>query len=163
MIKTPRLFLREFIAEDAESFYKLNADIEVIQYTGDPPFADIAEAKSFIRNYNAYRHTGMGRWATIEAATGDFIGFCGLKKHEDGEVDLGYRLMKSTWGKGYATEAAKACIAYAFDTLDLNSLIGRVAKKNLSSIRVLEKCDFHREAEAPCDALPGWRYRLFKP
>jgi RimJ/RimL family protein N-acetyltransferase len=159
-LRTDRLLLREFHPDDAQGFYEFNADLEVIRYTGDPPFESVEAAREFIQAYDAYAKHSMGRWAVVEVQTGDFIGFCGLKKHEDGEVDLGYRLRRDRWGRGYATEAAQGCIAYAFHELKLDSLIGRVAKDNYASIRVLEKLGFHREADAPCDSLPGWRYRI---
>jgi ribosomal-protein-alanine N-acetyltransferase len=158
-LRTPRLLLREFKPEDAQGFYELNTDPEVIRYTGDPPFVSVEAARTFIQDYDAYAKHGIGRWAVIEEATGDFVGFCGLKKHEDGEVDLGYRLRRDRWGRGYATEAAQRCIEYAFKELKLKSLIGRVAKDNHSSIRVLEKLGFEREADVSCESLPGWRYR----
>ncbi|MEZ4687860.1 MAG: GNAT family N-acetyltransferase [Bacteroidia bacterium] len=79
-------------------FYELNADPEVIRYTGDPPFGSVEEARKFIEEYDAYAKHGIGRWAVIEEEMGDFIGFCGLKKHDDGEVDLGYRLRRRPLG-----------------------------------------------------------------
>ena len=158
-LRTSRLILREFQPADAQGFYELNADPEVIRYTGDPPFGSVEEARTFIEEYDAYAKHGIGRWAVIEVETGDFIGFCGLKKHDDGEVDLGYRLRRDRWGKGYATEAAQRSIEYAFEDLKLESLIGRVAKENYPSIRVLEKLGFALEADVPCESLPGWRYR----
>ncbi|MEZ4687861.1 MAG: GNAT family N-acetyltransferase [Bacteroidia bacterium] len=66
------------------------------------------------------------------------------------------------WGRGYATEAALRCIEYAFEDMKLESLIGRVAKENYPSIRVLEKLGFVLEADVPCESLPGWRYRRVK-
>lgn len=161
-IQTERLGLRPFQLTDAEAFFLLNNNKEVIQYTGDPSFESVAHAHAFIAGYHAYQETGMGRWAVVDRETEAFIGFCGLKKHADGEVDLGYRFYKEVWGKGYATESSLACIDYAFTHLGLPSLIGRVAKQNLASIRVLEKCGFILESEQTCGTLPGWIYRLEK-
>ena len=91
----------------------------------------------------------MGRWAVIRKKDDAFLGWCGLKKHEDGMVDLGFRLMKKYWNKGYATEAAKACVDHGFNTLGLKEIIGRAAQENMASINVLEKCgmDFWKEDE----------------
>jgi RimJ/RimL family protein N-acetyltransferase len=69
----------------------------------------------------------------------EFLGWCGLKYlFETNEVDLGYRFMKKFWGKGYATEAALACIEYGFATLNLHQIVGRALPGNLASIKVLE-------------------------
>lgn len=161
-IETPRLGLRPFLITDAGSFFEMNADPEVIRYTGDAPFKHVAEAADFIASYDAYSRTGMGRWAVIEKESEQFVGFCGLKKHAHGEVDLGYRMMRQVWGKGYATESSQACMRHAFENLQLESLIGQVAKANAASIRVLEKCGFTRESERLCGDFPGWVYRLHR-
>ena len=69
------------------------------------------------------------------------MGWCGLKYlSETNEVDLGYRFMKKFWDKGYATEAALACIEYGFNRLNLQRIVGRALPGNLASIKVLEKC-----------------------
>lgn len=141
VLQTERLALRELYPSDAQFFYDLNSDPEVIRWTGDPPFESVEAAREFLEAYPDFRNHGYGRWAVERKADGEVIGWCGLKNHEEeGFVDLGFRFFRREWGKGYATEAAKACIDYGFLYLDLQSIIGRAASENKASIRVLQKC-----------------------
>ncbi|MEL7065484.1 MAG: GNAT family N-acetyltransferase, partial [Bacteroidota bacterium] len=87
--ETSRLWFRKFVPEDATAFFQLNLDPEVIRHTGDPPFESVESARTFIEQYKAYEKWGFGRWAIIEKDTDAFIGFCGLSKNEQGDVDLG--------------------------------------------------------------------------
>ena len=84
----------------------------------------------------------MGRWTIELKTTGKVLGWCGLKRHEKGDVDLGFRIFRKHWNKGFATEAAKANIEYRFRTLKLNSIIANHQEGNLASKRVLEKLGF---------------------
>jgi len=140
ILETERCFLRELAVTDAQHFYDLNADSEVIKYTGDKAFSTITEAKSFLENYNQYELYGYGRWAVIDKNSNAFLGWCGLKYSPDlDEVDLGFRFFKKYWNLGYATETAKACIEYGFNHLQLTTIFGRAMELNIGSIKVLEK------------------------
>jgi RimJ/RimL family protein N-acetyltransferase len=126
--------------EDAELAYLLNSDPEVIQYTGDDPFESVEEAKTFLENYASYRTYGFGRWGVILKETNEYLGWCGLKyTPELDEFDIGYRLMKKFWGKGYATEAAEACIKLGFEQFNMQTIVGRAMPANAASVRVLQK------------------------
>lgn len=150
LIHTARLRLREMEESDAPLMFELNRDPEVLRYTGDASFSNLAEALEIVRYVRAqYATQGMGRWAVELVSTGEVIGWCGLKKWPDsGMVDLGYRLFRRFWGAGYATEAAMACVRYGFDTLGLPEITGRVVPANVASVRVLEKLGFARTGEA---------------
>jgi len=140
IIETNRLYLRELNAADAENFFLLNSDEEVIKYTGDKAFETITEAKSFLENYNPYHQFGYGRWAVIDKSNDEFLGWCGLKYSlEVDAVDIGFRFFKKHWNKGFATESAKACIDYGFEKLNLKTIVGRAMEANIASIKVLEK------------------------
>ncbi len=139
LIETPRLILREFEISDAAALYELNSDPEVMRYTGDRPFSSIAEAETFVHNYDTYQRQGFGRWAVMSKDTGRLIGWCGLKRNEKDLIDIGFRFFREQWGKGYATEAAKATLDYGFEQLGLEQIIGRAARENKASLRVLEK------------------------
>lgn len=140
IIETNRLYLRELSIADAENFYLLNADKEVIKYTGDKAFDSINEAKSFLVSYNPYQEYGYGRWAVIDKSNEDFLGWCGLKySSEVDEIDIGFRFFKKHWNKGFATESAKACIDYGFEKLNMQTIVGRAMELNTASIKVLEK------------------------
>lgn len=153
LIETDRLGMRAFVPNDAPLIFELNSDPKVIQYTGDPAFQSFQEAREFLINYKDYEKNNMGRWAVFIKSTNEFIGFCGLKKHDDGMVDLGYRFMQKHWGKGYATESSMGCIEYAKNHLDLTEIIGRTSAKNTGSMNVLEKLGFQFSHRDECNGL----------
>ena len=142
LLETPRLRLREMIADDADHAFALNNDPEVLRYTGDDPFATVEEARDFLVAYPAYKRDGFGRWA-VELHDGTWLGWCGLRRQVDGTVDLGYRLLRAHWGQGYATEAGRACIDLGFTRFGLDTIIARVVRANVGSVRVLEKLGMH--------------------
>jgi len=142
ILETKRLYLRAFIKGDGFFFYHLNNDPDVIKYTGNTSFSSLNEANFFIEKYDDYKRNGYGRWAVCLKESHEFIGWCGLKKEkETDDVDLGFRFFKKHWGKGYATEAALACIKYGFLELNLSEIIGRAHVDNKASIEVLKKCN----------------------
>ncbi|CAN5198298.1 GNAT family N-acetyltransferase [soil metagenome] len=148
ILRTPRLILREFIVEDALNMFELNADPEIIRFTGDEPFKSIDEAIALMKNYEQYRSYGYGRWTVLEELSSEYVGWCGLNfNSESGETDLSFRFKRNRWGKGIATEAAIACINYGFNELKLSKIIGRAMKENRASIRVLEKTGMQFEKE----------------
>jgi RimJ/RimL family protein N-acetyltransferase len=165
IIETDRLLLRTFTLSDALLIYKLNLDPEVIRYTGDP-ILDIAHAQEVLEQtilpqYSLYNH---GRWAVHIKPELEFIGWCGLKgRPEKNEIDLGYRFVKTEWGKGYATEAAYACLKYGFEKLNLQRIVGRAMPQNIASLRVLEKCGMHYIGEEEVDGHTAKTYEAFNP
>lgn len=154
VLRTERMLLREIGVADAPFFHALNADPEVMRWTGDAPFPDLAATEAFIRDYPAYRVDGFGRWAMVRLTDGEVLGWCGLRRQADGEVDLGYRLFRRHWGHGHATEASMACVRFGFDVLGLQAIIGRAARANTASIRVLEKVGMRFWKEGPCEGIP---------
>jgi len=139
ILETKRLVLREITVTDAEVMFDLNSDSEVIKYTGDDSFKSIGEAKYFLDKYSDYQRNGYGRWAVILKSESRVLGWCGLKKRDDGVIDLGFRFFKKDWGKGYATEAAEGCLKLGFNQFGMTEIIGQAAVANTGSIRVLEK------------------------
>jgi ribosomal-protein-alanine N-acetyltransferase len=144
---TERLILRELLPTDAERLFELDSNPEVHKYLGNNPITAIEQAREVIANIRLqYVENGIGRWAVIEKSSGNFIGWSGLKfikEYENNHInfyDVGYRLMPKYWGKGYATESAKAAIEYGFTKLNLNEIIGTVNVDNIKSRRALEKC-----------------------
>lgn len=144
ILETERLRLREIIVADAPFFFALNSDPEVIRYTGDDAFTDIHAAETFLKGYDHYTKYGFGRWAMVTKGEEKIVGWCGLKySPEVDEYDLGYRLFRDEWGKGYATEAGIACLHMGFEEFNMPMIVGRALKANTGSIRVLEKCGMH--------------------
>jgi [ribosomal protein S5]-alanine N-acetyltransferase len=154
MIRTERLVLREFEMKDAVGLFMLNADPAVLRYTGDHPFSSIADAEKLISTYTCYRTDGFGRYSMVRVPDGAFLGWCGLRKQANGVVDLGYRLQHCYRGKGYATEAGLASVEFGFEEFGLTNIIGRVSRKNVASIRVLEKCGFRYVKEEAAPGIP---------
>lgn len=148
VFQTPRLILSKFSIMDAQNFYDLNSNPKVLQYTGDNAFSSIAEAEDFLKNYSDYKRNGYGRWAVLDKNSTEFLGWCGLK-FDGKETDIGFRFFEEHWGKGYATESAKACLEYGFEELSLTEIIGRAMKENLASHKVLSKIglNFSHEIE----------------
>lgn len=162
LFKSARLGFRPFKTQDAEAFFRMNSDPEVLRYTGDLPFRNMEDCRNFIENYQAYQLWGYGRWAMIELSNNRFIGFCGFKYHEEDYVDLGFRILRDKWHKGYATEAAKACLDYGFNALQFKEVIGRVSHENLASIRVLEKVGFEFWKKGECMGISDALYYRVK-
>lgn len=164
VLETERFWMRRFMVEDAEDMYLLNADPDVIRYTGDVAFNTVEATREFIANYNPYDTEGFGRWVCVLKDTNEIIGWCGLRMQPDmGLVDLGYRFHKRFWGKGYATETGLASVEHGFRNHNLDVIIGRAMKENIASIRVLQKCGMEYWRDADCGEEPGVIYRVYNP
>jgi ribosomal-protein-alanine N-acetyltransferase len=142
LFETPRLRTRLFTLEDAELLCNLNSDPEVIRYVGEKPCDDVESAKKILDEiilpqYSLYH---MGRLAVELKETGEFIGWCGIKKLVDSdEYDLGYRFFRKHWRKGYGGESAKAALDWGHSVRGLKKIIGKADILNLGSVKVLEK------------------------
>ena len=146
-VETDRLILRELIPSDAKGMFELDSDKEVHRFLGDNLVTSIEQSQrviEFVRQQ--YVDNGIGRWAIIEKATTNFIGWTGLKLMKETRnnhidyYDIGYRLIKKYWKHGFATESAGASINYGFTTMHLKEIIGTVHVDNITSRKVLEKC-----------------------
>ncbi len=135
---TPRLVLRDLVLADAESIFALNSDPEVLRHVHDAPFKDLSAAQAWIANILSELPRGIGRWA-ITTHDGTWIGRCSLRRQENEEVLMGYRLLRAYWGRGYASEAVAALLAHAFGQHDLPYVLSKIARDNTGSRRVAEK------------------------
>lgn len=146
-LETERLILREMLPDDAKGMFELDSNPKVHKYLGSKPIKTIEESQKMIDNVrNQYINQGIGRWATIEKATDDFIGWSGLKLNFEKTInnhinfyDIGYRFMPRYWGKGYATESAIATLDYAFKTMKIETVVGMAEVENIASKKVLQK------------------------
>jgi ribosomal-protein-alanine N-acetyltransferase len=139
ILETERLYMREFVLEDASIMLNLNQDPDVVRYTGDPyPWSSLEETEKIFMDviFPQYKNK-IGRWAVFLKEADEFIGWCGLKDIGE-EIDLGYRYHKKHWGKGYATEAATAVLQYGIK-YRLQNVVGRASVQNKQSVKVLEK------------------------
>ena len=162
--KTNRLYLRELTIDDAEHFFEINNDKDVIRYTGDLPFTSLKAAKDFLKayihNYTMYK---MGRWAVCLNTTHEMVGWCGLKYHpEEDLVDVGYRFYQKHWNKGYATEATKAAINYGFEVLKLDRIVAHVHQDNIGSHKVALKAGLHFVKDFIYENNPAKFYEIIK-
>ncbi len=151
---TDRLILREFCEHDAEGFYRLNLDPAVIRYTGDVAFESVKAAAKFIATYSEYHRHGFGRWSLLDKATGEYLGFCGLRRDTvSQDVDLGFRLRRAAWGKGIASEAARAAIAVGKQQYGIKKFVANAMRSNQASIILLERLEFARVERQDDDSL----------
>jgi RimJ/RimL family protein N-acetyltransferase len=167
-LDTDRLVLRRFTDADVDNLVELDSDSEVMRFltNGRPTTREAIEHETLpliIGTYKCLR--GLGRMAAIERSTDAFIGWIGFDSPEDGrprdEIELGYRLCRSAWGKGYATEGSRALIRKAFDEFGVRRIFAQTMAVNLASRRVMEKSGlrfvrtFHRVWDDP---IPGTEY-----
>lgn len=165
ILETPRLLLREFDEADAAAFFALGSDPAVIRYTHDPGggLKSVAHALEVLRSHPLadYQKHGYGRWACVDKASGEVIGFAGLKHLDElQEIDLGYRLLPACWGRGLATEAGRAILDYGRRHLGLHRIIGLVDPENVASSRVLEKLGFAFSGSIEVGGVTANRYIL---
>lgn len=155
IIETQRLWLREYVPDDAAAVFEIGRDPEVQRYTGDPCLTSVEETRAMLceRPIADYARYGFGRWAVISKESSRLVGMAGLKfLPEYGEVDVGYRFLPSVWGMGLATEASRACVEFGFEALNLIRIIGLVDPANVGSVRVLEKSGLTFENMIEVDA-----------
>jgi len=165
VFQTPRLILRRFTEADAPLLLQLNSDPEVVKYVHEPPLETKEQALNILVNIIMPQYKNdLGRWAMHTKEDNAFIGWCGLKyRPELDEIDLGYRMIKTAWGKGYATESAKKTLEYGFSTLNLKLITGKAHIENLASIKVLEKIGMNFLSEGTEDNCPLRIYTIANP
>jgi RimJ/RimL family protein N-acetyltransferase len=149
--ETARLILRNFHALDGDAMDRVFGDPEVMRYSSGIKHPD------WVRNWlrrcleDYHEKWGFGLWAVVEKRSSDVIGYCGLSRFADvggqPETEIGYRLARTHWGRGLATEAACAVRDYSFGTLSLVRLISIIDPKNIASIRVAEKTGLSYEKD----------------
>ncbi|HMQ32667.1 MAG TPA: GNAT family N-acetyltransferase [Chloroflexaceae bacterium] len=166
---TERLVLRHLAPGDAAALGLVFGDPEVMHFGDGPQAPEWVEG--WLRRVveGDYVERGYGPYGVAERTGGTLVGYCGLFYFPDlggrPEVELGYRLARAWWGRGYATEAALAVRDHAFDALGLTRLVALIDPANLASARVAEKIGMRRVGEV---MLPGYThpdhlYALHRP
>ncbi|MBL7718688.1 MAG: GNAT family N-acetyltransferase [Flavipsychrobacter sp.] len=167
-VETQRLVLREIVPGDSKALFAMDSDPEVHTYLGNNPITELQQAEKAIAHIRQqYLDNGIGRWAVIERASGELIGWAGLKLvkevrggHAD-YYDVGYRFAKPYWGQGYATESALASVAYGFNVMKLDVLNATADTGNLASIKVLQKAGLKIKHEFKDeDGIPHYWFEL---
>jgi RimJ/RimL family protein N-acetyltransferase len=140
IVKTDRLALRPWKPDDAEAFFGIYGDPRVSQHLTMPPFPDLASARArlaAVMAMNAER--GFGHWAMIEA-DGTLVGSAGFRPvAASRDLEVGFTVAPSRWGRGYASEIAAACVLHGFSRLGAPRILSATAKANTPARRVMDK------------------------
>jgi ribosomal-protein-alanine N-acetyltransferase len=162
MLKTPRLFLRTFTAADAEPLFQVFHDGDVFRFFPNPSPPALPRVLNFIeRQIDHEEKYGYGFWAVERQADRALLGWCGLQYlPETGETEVGYLLGKASWGQGFATEAARACLRAGFQTFSLEQIVAIVHPRNAASIHVIDKLGMTFVDRTYYFGIEVLRYRL---
>lgn len=155
LLKSKRLGFRKWLEKDIEPFSSMNADKEVMEYF--PNTLSKTESIQFIEAIQKkFDHDGYALYAVEELKSQEFIGFIGFWRPSielrtqlgiDPFVEIGWRLRKESWNKGYATEGAKACLDFGFNQLNLKEIYSFTTKVNLRSESVMQKIGMQKVQE----------------
>ncbi len=144
-IETEKFILRDIEETDVQGIFDLDSDPEVHTYLGTPPIKTMEEALDIIRYIRRqYESNGIGRWAIIDKATSDFVGWTGLKYEQELRTefdyyDIGYRLRRKYWGQGIASVTAIESLRYGFEQLNLEEICGAAEIEHQVSNHILQK------------------------
>ena len=159
-LSTPRLTLRRLRTEDVDAILAVIGDPIAMQYY--PRHYTCEDAVDWIeRNQRRYENDGLGLMALVLNRTGEVIGDCGIVRQDvEGEsmLEVGYHLHRDHWGHGYATEAARACMDYAFRELAATRVVSLIRAENVPSRRVAERNGMRVERQVTHSGLPHLLY-----
>lgn len=150
IISTERLILRTWQVEDSEAYFQINQDPKVIEFLRGPLSREqVQDFMRYVRRHDEQH--GYTTWAAELKETGTLMGFIGLntvdwQAHFTPAVEIGWRLGAEYWGKGYATEGAKAALDYGFKHCNLQEIVAFTVPANIRSIRVMEKIGLKRDS-----------------
>ncbi len=150
VLTTKRTLLRRLRPEDVDDVMRIFADPEAMRYSPAGTTQDRAAAANLVRwNQDNYRRHGVGGWAMISRASGQFLGMAGLIPHEIG-WEVFYSLVRDNWGQGYATEAAIACRDHAFGPAGQSRLIAIIHPQNTRAARVAVNLGMREAGRIEC-------------
>ncbi len=163
VLETTRLQIRHFEKSDFASLYALDSDSDVMKYIGDGKVMSEDQVRTvlerIIRGYEEWKIYGV--WASEIKQTGEFVGWFSLKPLPGTEeIEIGYRLMKKFWGRGYATEGGKAILKHGFEVLKLPKVVAITNIGNGASKRVLEKIGLTYVNDADYKSAPDAHKRV---
>ena len=158
MIETERLLLRPFRMDDLDGLARILGDREVMRYLDLVGVASREWTEAWLEKHVAlYERQGYGRVAVVECSSGRLVGRTGVARYEIAgrdELELGYTIERTSWGKGYATEAAGAYVRHAFDELGLPRIVSLIMAGHAASVRVAEKIGMSYERDVEWTGLP---------
>jgi RimJ/RimL family protein N-acetyltransferase len=164
-LETERLIVRGFVPDDVDAVTDLMSDGEALAAWGAPLSRDEVLVR-IDRNLARYQADGFGRCAIVLRQTGELVGDCGLVRTEvEGtpELELGWIVRRDLWGRGIATEAARAWCDFAFGALGLDRIVSMISEGNVASRRVAEKLGMAVERTAIWGEGPMLEYVLTRP
>ena len=160
MLKTDRLILRDLQESDLPALIALNQDSEVMQYF-PKPYSQAESLRLYQGIQDEVKAYGYSLWAVEEKSSQEFIGLVGLH-HSDLQifagkeaVEIGWRLRKEFWNRGYATEAAQACLDFAFQQAGLSEVYSFTSLLNLPSQKVMQKLGMEFVKEFDNEKVPA--------
>ena len=164
-LATERLRLRAFRNEDLDAYAAMCADPEVMRYLGTGVTLSRGESWRSIAGFLGHWHLrGYGMWALEEKASGTLVGRAGFLNPEGWPgFELGWTLGRAYWGRGYATEAARRALAYAFEVLEKPRVISLIRPANEPSIRVAERLGMRRAEEIELLGSAALVYEALRP
>ncbi len=165
-LDTPRLHLRPFESSDAQTMMEIHEDPEVARWLskGAAPHGIGVAWRTIALMIGHWQLRGYGQWAVVEKATGALIGRAGLWYPEGWPgIEVGWLIRRSRWGNGFATEASRAALDWAWKSLDTDHVISIIQPENARSIRVAEKIGEHFEREDVVNDLPVHIYGIGRP
>ena len=142
ILETERLALDEFTLGDAPYILEALTDPSFTENIGDRGLTALEDARAYLEGgpLPAYRDPGHHMWRVTEKATGEVVGMCGLIKRDGlDDVDVGYALLPRFWGKGYAQEAAAACVNWGLKVKGYSRIVAIIKPGNAASAKVLGK------------------------
>jgi len=175
-LETNRLTLRQFNADDAMNLFDLNSDPQVVQYTnsaGSTPDLEVIRQETLPRYMAAYRKSSRyGLWAATEKQTGDFVGWFMFRPFREAsyhdsaypfphDIEVGYRLKRSAWGRGLATEGVRSLVQPSQGGVQDAPVMAVVMQQNVASIKVLEKSGLTLLQEVP-SSVAGHELFLYR-
>jgi len=149
MIETARLRLRPFTRDDIHDIHRLWIDPDVRKYLWDDEVISRERAASIIeQSIDHFKNTGLGLWAVMPRTDNTLIGFCGYWFfHDPPELQLLYGIAPARWGRGLATEAARAMIGYGFQQHGFDRIVASADEPNRASLKVMEKAGMRFEKQ----------------
>lgn len=162
MLETARLLLQPWTPDDAAAFGPIATDPRVLRYiNGGEPWSEERIRDWIDRQMQGYADREVCMWKLIEKQSSELIGFCGIQPLDDtGEMEIGWWLAPSRWGRGFATEAARVALRDGIDRVRLDRIVAVAMPENTASINVIKKLGMRFERSAERKGFPVVWYSI---